>query len=110
MIKDDVGLRVVGFDRDASEKFENMAEKLLGAFEGNGQQLEGLKGLANLLLRRLRSVDSGSVVHAQGLENVMRGVSRAIDHPDDMHYITSSIQRGLGNIKDRVPEEILDEV
>jgi hypothetical protein len=34
----------------------------------------------------------------------MRGVSRAIDHPEDMHYITDSIQRGLSNIKDRAPE------
>ena len=100
MIKGDAKARVIGFDQDASEKFENMAEKLLGAFEGNGQQLEGLKGLANLLLRRLRSASGGSVAHAEGLERIMRGVSMAIDHPEDMHYITSNIRRGLGSIRD----------
>jgi hypothetical protein len=104
MIKGDVRTRAGTFDEEASEKFENLAERLLGNFEENGQQREALKGLANLLLKKLRSADNGPIEHAHGLERVMRGVSRAIDHPEDMHYITDSIQRGLSNIKDRAPE------
>lgn len=104
MIKGDVRTRAGTFDEEAAEKFENLAERLLGNFEGNGQQREALKGLANLLLKKLRSADNGPIEHAHGLERVMRGVSRAIDHPEDTHYITDNIYRGLDRLKRRMPE------
>ena len=104
MIRGDVRTRAGTFDEEAAEKFENLAERLLGNFEENGQRREALKGLADLLLKKLRNADEESVAHCHGLEAVMRGVSRAIDHPEDMHYITDSIRRGLDRLKRRMPE------
>jgi hypothetical protein len=99
MIGGDVATRARAFDEEAAEKFENLAERLLGNFEENGQRPEGLKGLANLLLKKLRSADEESVAHCHGLETVMRGVSRAFDHPEDLHCITDNIRRGLDRLK-----------
>lgn len=105
MVKIETKRPAGAFDYEASEKFENMVEALLNVYEKDGRQREGFKGLANILLRKLRSADKKSIVHSHELERIMRGVSRAIDHPEDLHYMVDNIQRGVDCLKNWAPEE-----
>lgn len=109
MIKTEAKRPVGAFDYEASDKFEEAVEKLIDIYEKDGRLREGLKGFANILMRKLRSADRKSIAHSYALERIMRGVSMAIDHPEDQYYIVSNIKHGVDFLKNRVPEDVPDE-